>query len=371
MTRREAYLDWNATAPLRPEAVAAIAAALARCGNPSSVHRWGRTARQSVERAREAVAALIGATPEGVIFVSGGTEANHLALIGAGRERILVSAVEHSSVLEAVPQAERIAVDGNGIVDLARLDHQLASDPRPAIVSVMLANNETGIIEPVAEISGIAHAHGALFHCDAVQGGGKLRLDAARIGADFISLSAHKLGGPPGIGALVVTGTAGPTALIRGGGQERGRRAGTENLPGIAGFAAAAEAAAATLGDYGRVRQLRDGLEAAATEAVRGAVVIGADVERLPNTTALAMPGVSAETQVIALDLAGVMVSAGAACSSGKVGPSHVLAAMGVVPEIAASTIRISLGWPTTEADIAHFLDAWTSLSRRLSRRAA
>ena len=180
MTRRETYLDWNATAPLRPEARAAVAATLDRCGNPSSVHRWGRAARQSVERSREAVAALIGAMPEGVIFVSGGTEANHLALIGSGRERVLVSAVEHSSVVEAVPLAERVAVDCNGIVDLARLKQQLAADPRPAIVSVMFANNETGIIQPVAEISEIADAQGALFHCDAVQGAGKLRLAVDR-----------------------------------------------------------------------------------------------------------------------------------------------------------------------------------------------
>ncbi len=255
MTRRETYLDWNATAPLRPEAVAAIAAALRRCGNPSSVHRWGRAARQSVEHAREAVAALIGAAPEGVVFVSGGTEANHLALLGTGRERILVSAVEHSSVLQAVPTAERIAVDGNGIVDLARLAEQLAADPFPAIVSVMLANNETGIIQPIADIAEIAHARGALVHCDAVQAAGKMPLAAGVVGADFVSLSAHKLGGPPGIGALVVAGTAEPTPMIRGGGQEHGRRAGSENLPGIAGFAAAAAAAAAGIADYQRVRQ--------------------------------------------------------------------------------------------------------------------
>jgi cysteine desulfurase len=371
MTRRETYLDWNATAPLRPEAGAAMAAALARCGNPSSVHRWGRAARQSVEHAREAVAALVGAAPEAVVFVSGGTEANHLALLGTGRERILVSAVEHSSVLGAVPRAERIAVDGDGIIDLARLNERLTGDLRPAIVSVMLANNETGVMQPVAEISAIAQAHGAIFHCDAVQAAGKLPLAAARIGADLISLSAHKLGGPPGIGALVVTGKAEPNPMIRGGGHERGRRAGTENLPGIAGFAAAAEAAAAGIADYERVRQLRDSLEAAAIAAVPDAVVIGADVKRLPNTTALAFPGAKAETQVIALDLDGVMVSAGAACSSGRVGPSHVLAAMGTPPEIAAATIRISLGWSTTEADIAHFLDAWTALYRRLSRRVA
>lgn len=371
MTRRETYLDWNATAPPRPEVAAAVAAALARCGNPSSVHRWGRAARHAVERAREAVAVLIGAAPDGVIFVSGGTEANHLALLGSGRERILVSAVEHSSVLEAVPRAERIAVDGYGIVDLVRLEELLAGDPRPALVSVMFANNETGVIQPVAEIAAIAHANGALFHCDAVQGAGKLSLATAQIGADLISLSAHKLGGPPGIGALVVTGNAEPVAMIRGGAQERGRRAGSENLPGIGGFAAAADAAMAGIADYARVRKLRDRLEAAARGAVPDAVVIGGDVDRLPNTTALAMPGAAAETQVIALDLDGVMISAGAACSSGKVGPSHVLAAMGVPPEIAAGTIRISLGWSTTEADIAHFLDAWTALHRRRSRRAA
>jgi cysteine desulfurase len=282
---------------------------------------------------------------------------------------VLVSAVEHNSVLEAVPGAERVAVDGDGIVDLARLEHQLAADPRPAIVSVMLANNETGIIQPVAEIAGVARAHGALFHCDAVQAAGKIALGAADIGADLISLSAHKLGGPMGIGALVVTGHAEPSALIRGGGQERGRRAGSENLPGIAGFAAAAEAAASEIADYARVRQLRDGLEAAAIAAVPDALVIGAGALRLPNTTALALPGISAETQVIALDLEGVMVSAGAACSSGKVGPSHVLAAMGVAPEIAAGTIRVSLGWTTNEGDIAHFLEGWTRLHRRLGRR--
>ena len=253
---RETYLDWNATAPLRPEAATAMTAALARCGNASSVHRAGRAARQQVERARAAVAALLGAAPDGVAFVSGGTEANHLALLGSDRERILVSAVEHSSVLQAAPDAEQVAVDADGIVDLVRLQQQLAAGPRPAIVSVMLANNETGIIQPVADIARVAQAHGALFHCDAVQAAGKLPLIAAEIGADLISLSAHKLGGPPGIGALVVTGDVELQPMIRGGGQERGRRAGSENLPGIAGFAAAAEAASAALGDYERVRRL-------------------------------------------------------------------------------------------------------------------
>jgi cysteine desulfurase len=364
VTRRETYLDWNATAPLRPEAAAAVASALALGGNPSSVHGRGRVARQLVEESRAAVAALAGAPADAVVFTSGGTEANHLALLGAGRERVLISAVEHSSVLQAAPEAERIPVDRDGLVDPAALAAML--DDRPALVSVMLANNETGVIQPVAEIARSAHAHGALFHCDAVQAAGKMPLSLAAIGADFLTLSAHKIGGPAGIGALVMAPGAEVTPLLRGGGQERNRRAGTENLAGIAGFAAAA--AACDPAEYGRVRALRDRLEAALPPE---AIVIAAGAPRLPNTSAIAMPGVPAETQVIALDLDGVMVSAGAACSSGKVGPSHVLAAMGVAPDIADATIRVSLGWSTTDADIAHFLDSWTALYRRTRGRQA
>jgi cysteine desulfurase len=367
---RQSYLDWNATAPLRPQAVAAIGAALAECGNASSVHRWGRAARQRVERAREQVAALVGAARDGVVFVSGGTEANHLALLGCGRARVLVSAVEHHSVLHALPSAESIPVDHDGIVDLGQLDEMLAADARPALVSVMFANNETGVIQPVTEVAERAHAHGALFHCDAVQAAGKVPLSIDAIGADLLSLSAHKLGGAPGIGALVIGDGIHLLPMIRGGGQERGRRAGSENLLGIAGFAAAAEAAGASIAEYERVRRLRNEMEAEILVNAPDAVVIGGDVLRLPNTSAIAMPGVSAETQVIALDLDGVMVSAGAACSSGKVGPSHVLAAMGMPPEIAGSTIRVSLGWSTAEADIAHFLDSWSALYRRHRGRA-
>ena len=361
----ETYLDWNATAPLRSEAAAAMTAMLARCGNPSSVHRWGRVARQAIEQAHSAVGALLGVPPEGVVFVSGGTEANHLALLGSERDCVLVSAVEHDSVLRAVPEAERIPVDCDGVVVLDTLDRLLAVDPRPALVSVMLANNETGVMQPVAAIGVIARKHGALFHCDAVQAAGKIALDAHTIGADFVTLSAHKLGGPPGIGALVVTRELELTPLLRGGGQERGRRAGTENLAGIAGFAAAAVAAAEEIAVYDRVRALRDALEAGVAKVTSEAVVLGAAAPRLPNTAAIAMPGVAAETQVIALDLDGVMVSAGAACSSGKVGPSHVLEAMGVGPDLVASTIRVSLGWDSSEADVDHFLRAWTALYRR------
>jgi cysteine desulfurase len=368
MAYTETYLDWNATAPPRPEAAAAMSAALARCGNPSSVHRWGRAGRQMVERAREAVAALlVGVDPSNVIFVSGGTEANHLALLGAGRQRVLVSAVEHDSVRHAVPGSETIPVDCDGVVALDELDRLLAADPRPALVSVMFANNETGVIQPMAGIAAIARKYRALFHCDAVQAAGKFALDAGEIGADLFTLSAHKLGGPPGVGALVVTGGVDLAPLFHGGGQERGRRAGTENLPGIAGFAAAAAASASAEGIaiYDRVRALRDELEASIGAVAPDAVVLGAAAPRLPNTSAIAMPGIAAETQVIALDLDGVMVSAGAACSSGKVGPSHVLAAMGIGSVLAGSTIRVSLGWSSTEADIAHFLRAWTALYRR------
>jgi len=361
----QTYLDWNATTPLRPEAAGAISAALTRCGNPSSIHRWGRAARQAVERARDAVAALLDMPSETIVFVSGGTEANNLALRGAGRDRVLVSAIEHDSVLRAVPEAERIPVDRDGIVALDALDRLLADDPRPALVSVMLANNETGVIQPAPEIGRIARMHGALFHCDTVQAAGKITLDARAIGADLVTLSAHKLGGPPGIGALAITSELELRPLLRGGGQERGHRAGTENLPGIAGFAAAALAAAEQIAVYDRIRGLRDSVEASIAAMAPDAVVLGAGVRRLPNTTAVAMPGVAAETQLIALDLDGVMVSAGAACSSGKVGPSHVLQAMGVGPDLAASTIRVSLGWSSSEADITHFLEAWARLYRR------
>ena len=363
--RPAVYLDWNATAPLRPAAAAAMTATLAQCGNPSSVHRWGRAARQRIEASRTAAAALVGAAPENVVFVSGGTEANHLALRGTGCERVLVSAVEHDSVLRAAAGAEEIPVDRDGVVRLDALARMLAADKRPSLVSVMLANNETGVLQPVAEIAALAHARGALLHCDAVQAAGRMPLDMTALGADLVSLSAHKLGGPMGVGALIVADGLDLSPLLRGGGQERRRRAGTENTPGIAGFAAAAEAALAEIAAYDRVRALRDALEAEIGALAPDAVVIGAAVPRLPNTSAIAMPGTPAETQVIALDLDGVMVSAGAACSSGKVGPSHVLAAMGLAPEIASAAIRVSLGWASSEADIGRFVEAWTVLYRR------
>jgi cysteine desulfurase len=353
------YLDHNATTPVRPEAAAAVAAALATAGNPSSVHLAGRTARRVLEAARERVAALVGAAPSQLVFTSGGTEANHLALLGSGRARVLVSAVEHDSVLQAAPDAEIIPVDADGVADLAALERMLAADRRPAVVALMLANNETGVLQPVAEAAAIAHRHGALLHCDAVQGAGKVAVDLRRLGADFLALSAHKLGGPQGVGALAVTETAPLAAIQRGGGQELGRRAGTQNLPGIAGFGAAAEVAAAELPAMTRLAAWRDRAEQEIRAAASDALVLGASAPRLPNTSCIAMPGIPAETQVMALDLAGVMVSAGAACSSGKVRPSHVLRAMGLADGIAGCAIRLSLGWSSTAFGLDAFVAAW------------
>jgi cysteine desulfurase len=368
-----AYLDCNAGAPLRPEAASAMVDALGgtlgAVGNPSSVHGPGREARRRLEEARARVAALVGASsPEQVVFTSGGTEANALALCGLPGRRVLVSAVEHPSVLGAVAEAQRIPVDHRGVVDLAALERLLAQD-QAALVSIMLANNETGVIQPVAEAARLAHGYGALLHCDAAQGPGRLDVSLKRLGADLMSVSAHKMGGPSGIGALVVADATMELApILRGGGQERRRRAGTENLIGAIGFGAAAELARADV-DVGSATRamcdMRDRLEARARAYVPGAVVIGAEAERLPNTSCLALPGVPAQVQVMALDLDGVAVSAGSACSSGKVAQSHVLDAMGISPEVAGSAIRVSLGPANGEEDVDAFLAAWVRLARR------
>ena len=363
MTGSVAYLDHNASAPVKPAVRAAVAAALELCGNPSSVHRHGRLARRTLQRARAQVAALVGAKPEQVVFTSGATEANHLALLGVGCRRRIVSAIEHDSVQSVDPQAVQVPVDADGLIDLGALDVMLARDEGRAVVSVMLANNETGVIQPVAEAARIAHRHDALLHCDAAQAPGRIALDMASLGADLLTLSAHKIGGPQGVGALVLGPAVEVAALQRGGGQELGRRAGTENLPGIAGFGVAAELAPEDLASPVAAR--RDELERRAKQALPTVAVFGDAAPRLGNTSCLAMPGVGAETQVIALDLAGVAISAGAACSSGKVKTSRVLLAMGVDPALAACAVRVSLG-PATEAwEIERFLAAWLALSGR------
>jgi cysteine desulfurase len=378
MMAERTYLDWNATAPLRPQAREAMVAAFDVLGNPSSVHAEGRAARRLIDEARRRVAALVGAEPADVVFTSGGTEANATALSPAsGSDALLVSAIEHPSVLAggrfAPENVALVPVGPDGVGDLAALERQvaaLAREGRRALISLMHANNETGVVQPVAAAAAIVHAAGVLLHVDAVQTAGRIPCDVKALGADLLTLSAHKLGGPKGVGVLVRrSGIDWPAPLVKGGGQERGTRAGTENVAAIAGFGAAAAGAAADLAAEGRrVAALRDRLEAGLTAEFPQTVIFGQAAERLPNTTLFALPGVKAETAVIGLDLAGVAVSSGAACSSGKVAASHVLAAMGVPSNLARGAVRVSLGYSTQEADIERFLAAWRTLAEPLSK---
>jgi cysteine desulfurase len=377
LERNRVYLDWNATTPLRPEARAAMAAAWDLSGNPSSVHAEGRASRRLVEDARVVIAEALGASARNVVFTSGGTEANSLALTpglrrnsGLPINRLVVTAIEHASVLTGGrfqrDAIETLRVDKSGVVDLNHLRQILADGP-PALVSVMSANNETGALQPVAEVAAIVHDAGGLLHVDAVQSLGRIPFNLKEMKADLISISAHKIGGPKGIGALVLAeGLTGLEASIRGGGQEQGRRAGTENVSGIAGFGAAVQAASASRdGDMGRVKNLRERLETGLRQT-RGVIVFSENAPRLPNTTLFTVPGLKAETAVIGFDLEGIAVSSGSACSSGKVQPSHVLEAMGFGPELAGGAVRLSLGWSTTEADIDCCLEAWRKLASAL-----
>ena len=359
-------LDANATEPLRPQARAAVLAALDLGGNPSSVHAAGRTARRMLEACREQVAACFGARPQEVVFTSGGTEANALAVRGLGRgRRVLVGATEHAAVRAAAPGAETLPVLSDGTADLEALAALLAVGA-PALVCLMAANNETGVLHPLDAVLALCRRHGALLHVDAVQAAGRLPLDLAAMGADSLALSGHKLGGPPGAGALLLRPGLELPALIAGGGQERGRRGGTEPLPAIAGFAAAAEAAdpAASV----RLGRLRDRIEAGVRALAPEVTIAGSAAPRLPNTACIILPGVPAETQVIALDLAGIRVSAGAACSSGKVARSHVLEAMGFA-EHAGCGIRVSLPWNAADDAPERFLAAWAAMRNRISGR--
>jgi cysteine desulfurase len=370
------YLDYNATAPVRPEARHAMVHALDVGGNPSSIHAAGRAARALVEQAREQVAALISAPASTVVFTSGGTEANALAIesaVAAGSRRLIVSAIEHDSIQETSRvlgvAVEVLPVAGDGVADLGWLDTRLAAwdpaDGKP-FVALMLANNETGVVQPVAQVAALVRAADGWLHVDAIQAAGKIPVDSRALGADTLSISAHKLGGPQGTGAL----TFGPRATLsrrqHGGGQERGRRGGTENVPGISAFGAAASAASRDLEEFGRRAIWRD----AAAERLKsaGAVVMGEAAPRLANTLCIATPGFTSDLQVMGLDLGQVMVSAGSACSSGKVKASPVLAAMGQ-GDLASCAIRVSGGWNTTEADWDRFVEAWSAAHARHAAR--
>ncbi|QQN61314.1 cysteine desulfurase [Bradyrhizobium diazoefficiens] len=371
------YLDWNATTPLRSEARAAMLAACELIGNPSSVHAEGREARRLVEGARAALATAVGALPRNVVFTSAGTEANALALSpglrgrsGEPVRRLLISAIEHASVLAGgrfpAHAVGQIRVTRSGVVDLDHVRALLAEGP-PTLVSIMAANNETGALQPVAEAAALVHEAGGLLHVDGIQALGKIAFNINEVGADLATFSAHKIGGPKGVGALVVAeGIAGLEPLLRGGGQELGRRAGTENVAGIAGLGAAVKAALQTLPeDAERMVTLRDRLENG-IRAVADATIFSNEVGRLSNTILFTAPGLKAETAVIGFDLEGIAVSSGSACSSGKVQPSHVLSAMGYDVTVAQGAVRLSLGWSTEVDDINRALEAWRKLGNTL-----
>jgi cysteine desulfurase len=366
------YLDYNATAPVRPEAKAAVVRALEIGGNPSSVHAAGRAARSLIEAARAQVADLIAVKPGSITFTSGGTESNALAIesaVAAGFDRILLGATEHGAVSENVRATggpvEVWPVNADGVADLAWLSQALGRGGRP-LVCLMLANNETGVIQPVAETAALVREAGGWLHVDAVQAAGKIAIDFNALGADTLALAAHKIGGPFGVGALAAGPRATLVRRLHGGGQERGRRAGAENLSGIAGFGAAAEAAVRDLDAIAAQAGWRDALQDRVEAA--GAVVLGKGAPRLPQTLGFAAPGFDAQMQVMGLDLAGVMISAGPACSSGKMKPSDVVTAMGQA-DLAPFAIRISGGWASTQADWARAGDAWLEAYARHSAR--
>jgi len=378
MKAARTYLDWNASAPLRPEARTAMVAALDVTGNPSSVHAEGRRARALLEEARDQVAALVGARPAEVVFTSGATEANNWAL-AAGWDTILASDIEHDSVLAPARAsgARLVAIPASvdGVARVETLADCILAQSRPlvrALVTLQMANNETGVIQPVAETAAIARESGVVVHTDAVQAAGRVPVNFAVLGVDLLSISSHKIGGPKGAGALVVREGTEIASYMKGGGQERRRRAGTENVAAIAGFGAAASVALADVTDAKRVAAQRDLLESALKRLAPEAVIVAQSAPRLPNTTCVAWPGTPAETLVIKLDLAGIAISAGAACSSGKVGPSHVLAAMGLPSAIARSAIRISLGPATSARDIRRLLRSWGEIgaARAVEKRA-
>lgn len=358
-----AYLDHNATSPLRPAVKAAMLAAMEVGGNPSSVHGEGRAARKLLSDARDKLGFWLGCLPQMITFTSGGTEANNMALRGVDVDRVLVSAVEHPSVLSAAKASGRlveiIPVDKFGRVELGSLEKMLAG-PK-TLVSVMLANNETGVIQPIAEIAALTHKVGALLHVDAVQAIGKTQVNFGLLGVDMLTVAAHKFGGPTGIGALIIRDGLVVEPLLVGGGQELRRRAGTENLINIAGFAA--------LADEPRLDTLD--LKGKLEDALEDVTIFSDGVERLCNTTNFASAGMNAETLLMNFDLEGVAVSSGSACSSGKVTASHVLQAMGIAPELSKAAIRVSLGWNTSEQDIEHFISAWRKICTRHHSKAA
>lgn len=366
------YLDYNATTPVRPEVAERVAMLLKHPHNPSSVHFYGREGKKYLENARESLARSLSVWPNEVIFTSSGTEANNLALKAQANRCILISSIEHSSIIKTVPEAERIPVDAHGVICLDRLEILLKQQDKPLLVSVMLANNETGVIQPVAEIAKLCKVReDVLLHCDAAQALGKIPVNFNLLGVDMMTISAHKLGGAPGAAALVVRNDLPIVPQMTGGGQELGRRAGTENVAAISAFALAVELAQQDTAQLQDVRRWLDTLEEEILSHAPEAIVFGRGVSRLPNTSCISMPGVSSETQLMALDLAGLAVSAGSACSSGRIEPSHVIRAMGYGEAVAATALRVSGGWGTTEADVRKVAVEWKKLYDRAGNKDA
>jgi cysteine desulfurase len=370
------YLDFNASAPSKPEVIEVVHAAMVAGGNASSVHTRGREAHKAVDDARANVAKLINCRPDEVIFTSCGTESNNFALMGANVTAIAISAIEHDSTLAAAQASGKpwlsLPVDGDGLVKLDVLDDILDKTQPPFLISVMLANNETGVLQPIIEIAEKVHRRGGLLHCDAIQAAGKVPVDFAALGADMLSLSAHKLAGPQGVGALIVRKGLEMQPHMVGGGQEMRRRSGTENVPGIVGFGRAAELAHEDVESRTRIAGLRDALEEKIAAISPDSTFFSGRVARLPNTSNFTMPGVDGATQVMALDLEGIGVSSGAACASGKVANPRVQMAMGAGEDLAGSAIRVSLGPTTRQEDIDRLVAAWQRLwERTQSSRAA
>lgn len=360
------YLDYNATAPMRPATRALVAEVLGETGNAASVHAHGRAARKHVEDARAHVAALAHVRAQQVIFNSGATEANNTIMHGMDGRRVLVSSIEHLSVLEAAPAGvEKIPATADGVIDMDAFKKMLSDGPAPALVSVMLVNSETGAVQPIKDIAKLAKDAGALMHTDAVQAMGRMDVDLKDLGVDMMSVSSHKIGGPQGVGAIIFRETQLLPKFMKGGSQEMHQRAGTQNTAGIAGFGHAAQATLNEMPDYGRITALRDDLEKRLRAAANDIIIHAGKAPRVGNTTNIGVPGLSAETQLMALDLEGISVSAGSACSAGSYKPSYVLAAMGADEHAARSALRISLGWGTTSADIDRFIAAWTTMRDR------
>lgn len=368
MNKNPVYLDYNATAPIRPEVIERVSAVMAEVGNASSVHSFGQQARKHVEDARKSIADLVGSTPKQLVFTSGATESNNTALAPYAHKRVLVSSIEHPAVIEAAPHADLIPVNADGVIDVGAFEAMLNDGEPPAIVSVMMVNSETGAIQPVKEIAKLARAKGALVHTDAVQAVGRIAVNFEELDVDFLSLSAHKMAGPQGAGAFIFRKGLTFEKFMKGGTQERMQRGGTINVAGIAGFGVAADLAMQSFDHYTQLKSMHDAMEAQILEICPDALICAQNAPRIGNTSNIGLPGVPAQTQLMALDLAGIAVSSGSACSSGSFKPSHVLKAMGMDDENASNALRISSGWATTQSDFDRFVEAWKNMVERTKR---